>query len=270
MSPTQAALGHRQGHDSLGDCSSAHPTPHRRPGGGVSHGLCASQARDALGREGGRETLPAGKALEVLPAVTTSEPPPTRAQLPAGLWALPACRSHSACPLPSAPLDCYDSGLVLVPREAGPMVPRDHENGRAARLPHCDHVGRAGGSAGTSSPCPPPPRLSPAGPALALAGTGSVSPHVPSSLVGQSVSCAPVLRDPVPLRGRSVPGPPGAWAGLPGPPAISRPLQDFGPGRHSAGTSAEAAAAHPYSRLILVLSAGSAKCFSTLLKESNK
>lgn len=49
-SPTQAAPGRRQEQDSPGDWSSAPPPL----GGGVSHGLCASQAHEALGREGGK------------------------------------------------------------------------------------------------------------------------------------------------------------------------------------------------------------------------
>lgn len=134
-----------------------------------------------------------------------------------------------ARPLPSAPLGCYDSGLVPAPREAGSMVPKGHEDGRTARLPHCDHAGRAEVRARTGtpryaqvractfSPSPPLPRLSPAGPALARAV--SLSPHVPGSLVRQSVSCALVLWDPVLLRGGSVPSPPEVRAGPAGPPS---------------------------------------------------
>lgn len=182
---------------------------------------------------------------------------------------------------PSAPLDCYDSGLVPAPREAGSMVPRGQEEGRTARLPppitwaEQEEVRVLQVRTRTSSPSPPP------------ASSPALQPGLPQPGLPREPTRSQFARLSVCLLC------PGSTGGFPlgadqcpallrvtlhvCPPAISRTLSGLGQGRHSAReytgpgrTNAEAAAAHPDLRLILAFSIGSAKRFSTLLKESNK
>lgn len=114
-------------------------------------------------------------------------------------------------------------------------------------------------------PLPPHARLVSSPPARpAPAGPVPVSPHRPSSPV--SLSPVPWFLGPVPLRGGSVPRPPSDDPVCP-PSGHQQTSAGFRPGMT---LSPRGYSAHPSLRLILVFSIGSAKCFSTLLKESNK
>lgn len=139
---------------------------------------------------------------------------------------------------PSAPLDCCDSGLVPAPREAGSVVPRGQADGRTARLPHlitweeqeeCAHVQVCTRS---SSPSPRPPSLQPS--SQACPSRACPREPTPSQFACLSVCLlCPGSWDQFPLGADQCPA---LLRMTPSvrPPAISRPLQDFGQGRHSA------------------------------------